>query len=86
MGAATKFNPYSLCVNECPKAFSLENPTKYGGDMYPGALSRANDSNYVPPRDFYVTFGTREVFNRCLPIVDEQPELDRQICALPSEC
>ena len=29
--------PYTLCVAECPPAFSLSSPNKYGGPNYPGA-------------------------------------------------
>ena len=71
------FTPYTLCVNECPSAFSLSDPIPYGGASYPGAKPNASNPT------IYTSFSTKEIFSRCLPVIDNQPELDRQLCAKP---
>lgn len=54
------FQPYTLCVSECPEAYSLRDPEPFGGSTYPGA-----DPG---DRQFYAILGTREIFSRCLPV------------------
>jgi len=70
------FQPYTLCVAECPAAFSLSNPETYGGPTYPGAATDAPS--------FYAGTATTDIFDRCLPRTDTQPGLDRQLCGAPA--
>jgi hypothetical protein len=70
------FQPYTLCVAECPPAFSLSSPNKYGGPNYPGA--NTTDEAY------YNMNPTSRVFNRCLPATQLNPGLNRKICGSPS--
>jgi len=76
-----QFQPYTLCVEECPKSFSLADPIEYGGLSYPGANS--TDAANLPHNSFYVPYATQELYSRCLPVIDNQPELDRELCAKP---
>jgi len=73
------FQPYTLCLEECPTVFTLENPTRYGGNEYPGAAGRNETAPY-----FYASFGTKEVYNRCLPTTESIPAEQRDLCNLPN--
>ena len=70
------FSPKTLCVSECPSAFSLSNLNQTGGPTYPGAAE--TDPSY------YSTTATTEFFNRCLPRIDNQPGMDRYLCGSPT--
>lgn len=70
-----KFTPYTLCVEECPKAFTLASPTKYGGPSYPSAAADAPS--------FYASLKTQELFSRCLPTTETGLSKQRELCTLP---
>ena len=75
-GGFINFQPYTLCVEECPKAFSITNPAFFGGADYPGAAADA--------KSFYATSQTQELFSRCLPITTQIPADARTLCTIPA--
>ena len=74
-----KFEPTSVCAESCPGGFNLASPTKYGGPSYP--CSKYGDGCVVP--EFFYTFRTRDIIDRCLPTADTQVQLEKMLVQAP---
>lgn len=74
-----KFQPTQLCVPSCPKAFSLTDPTSFGGPDYPGANTLALNNN-----TYYSLNPTAEAYTYCLPQTVSNAGLNRALCGLPT--
>lgn len=80
-----KFVPYTLCVAECPSAFSFSDNTPYGGCAYPQANCTdpaALESSDAPL--FYSGFQHTTLLKRCFPIFETGHGGDRELCSLPN--
>ena len=73
------FRPTTLCVADCPPAFSISNPMTFGGPAYPGANTLAPDND-----TYYNLSPTVQAYTYCLPTSETNPAMNRQLCSLPA--
>ena len=80
-----KFVPYTLCVAECPSAFSFSDATAYGGCAYPQANCTDATALEGPSAPvFYSGFQHTTLLKRCFPIFETGNGGERELCAVPN--